>query len=203
MNGRVLTCPDRGTNPSMSTPPVDPEPTPADTGGADEKPPGAGPNDQDKRVVGRRDNVMAEFIAMGAGTGRGPVAPATWATAFILLLYWALNVESPSAGYFSVLVLIIVAGTWAANRLSVPDDPDPGRVVIDEWAGALVTVAFLPTTAGWMLAGFFVFRVLDILKPWPIRKFEDLHGGVGIMADDIAAGVVGAIGLNVVRVAFF
>jgi phosphatidylglycerophosphatase A len=146
---------------------------------------------------------MAEFIAMGAGTGRGPVAPATWATAFILLLYWALNVESPSAGYFSVLVLIIVAGTWAANRLSVPDDPDPGRVVIDEWAGALVTVAFLPTTAGWMLAGFFVFRVLDILKPWPIRKFEDLHGGVGIMADDIAAGVVGAIGLNVVRVAFF
>jgi phosphatidylglycerophosphatase A len=131
------------------------------------------------------------------------VAPATWGTAFILLIYWAVNVESPSPWYFTMLAFIIVSGTWAANHLSVPDDPDPRRVVIDEWAGALVTVAFLPTTIGWMLAGFLVFRVLDILKPRPIRKFEDLHGGVGIMADDIAAGVAGTIGLNIVRVAFF
>jgi len=57
---------------------------------------------------------------------------------------------------------------------------------------------FLPKTFAWLVAAFIVFRVLDILKPWPIRRFESLPGGLGIMADDLAAGVAGAVGLNVV-----
>jgi phosphatidylglycerophosphatase A len=75
--------------------------------------------------------------------------------------------------------------------------------VIDEWVGVWVTVLFLPVTWPWMIAGFFVFRALDILKPLGVRKIEAWPGGWGIMFDDIAAGVIGAVILNAVRLIFF
>ena len=146
---------------------------------------------------------MAEFVAIGFGTGKGPIAPATWGTAAALAIYWALQFDVDSAWFFIITAAVIVIGAAAAERLSVPGDEDPRRVVIDEWAGALVTVAFLDNSFWWLFAGFWVFRVLDIAKPWPIRRLENLHGGIGIMADDVAAGIIGAIGLNVVRLVFF
>ncbi len=150
---------------------------------------------------------VAEFIATGFGTGRGPIAPATWGTAAALAIYWALgralDIGGDSAWYFILTAAVIVIGTAAAERLSVPGDEDPRRVVIDEWAGALVTVAFLDNSFWWLFAGFWVFRVLDVAKPGPVRRLEKLHGGIGIMADDIAAGIIGAIGLNIVRLIFF
>ncbi len=146
---------------------------------------------------------VAEVVATGFGTGLGPIAPATWGTAAALVIYWALQFDGDSGWFFLLTAVVIVVGTAAAERLSVPDDLDPRRVVIDEWAGVLVTVAFLDNSFWWLFAGFWVFRVLDIAKPWPIRKLESLHGGFGVMADDVAAGLVGAIGLNVVRLIFF
>lgn len=144
-----------------------------------------------------------EIIATGFGTGLGPIAPATWGTAAALAIYWALAFDGASGWFFILAAIVIVLGTAAAERVSAPDDLDPRRVVIDEWAGALVTVAFLDNSFWWLFAGFWVFRVLDIAKPWPIRKLEKLHGGIGIMADDVAAGIIGAIGLNLVRLIFF
>lgn len=150
---------------------------------------------------------VAEFVAIGFGTGKGPIAPATWATAAVLAIYGALGVafdiDGSSGAFFIITAVVIVIGTAAADRLSVPGDEDPKRVVIDEWAGALVTMAFLDNTFWWLFAAFWVFRALDIAKPWPIRKLEKFHGGAGIMADDVAAGIVGAIGLNLVRLIFF
>ncbi|MDA0677061.1 MAG: phosphatidylglycerophosphatase A [Chloroflexi bacterium] len=87
--------------------------------------------------------------------------------------------------------------------MGTPADPDPKRVVIDEWVGVWATVAFLPTTWTWLLAGFLLFRALDIAKPFGIRKLEKIHGGFGVMMDDLAAGVAGAIILNAVRLVFF
>ena len=117
------------------------------------------------------------------------------------MLYWALPFQGAgdSPYFFAMIAVVLIAGTWAASVLSVPGDEDPKRVVIDEWVGVWVTVAFLPATWGWLLAGFFLFRLLDILKPLGIRKLEKLHGGVGIMLDDFAAGLVGAVILNAVR----
>ena len=146
---------------------------------------------------------VAEAIATGFGSGLGPIAPATWGTAATLAIYWALRFDGDSAWFFIVTAAVIVIGTAAAERVSTSDDDDPKRVVIDEWAGALVTVAFLDNSFWWLFAGFWVFRVLDIVKPWPVRRLEQLHGGIGIMADDIAAGIIGAIGLNVIRLIFF
>ena len=83
------------------------------------------------------------------------------------------------------------------------EDSDPKRCVIDEFGGMWATCLFLPATWGWLLAAFVTFRALDILKPFGIRRLERLPGGIGIMADDLAAGLFGALALNLVRLVFF
>ncbi len=149
--------------------------------------------------------LIAETIATGLGSGRWPIAPATAGSAAALLLYWALpfNGEGDSPWFFLMIAATALAGVWAANYVSTPKDPDPKRVVVDEWVGVWITVAFLPATWGWLLAGFFLFRLLDIAKPFGIRRLEKLHGGVGVMLDDIGAGIVGAIILNAIHLIFF
>jgi phosphatidylglycerophosphatase A len=160
---------------------------------------------------------FAETIATGLGSGRWPfVAPATVGTAAAMVAYWLLDfvangsedLLSPggtgdSAWFFALIGITTVAGIWATGYIESEDDLDPSRGVIDEWVGAWVTVAFLPVTWPWMFAGFFMFRALDILKPIGIRRLEALHGGWGIMLDDIGAGILGAVILNAVRLAFF
>ena len=145
--------------------------------------------------------LLAELIATGLGSGLWPIAPATMGSAAALLLYWLLPFEGAgdSLWFFVMIGVTAIVGAWAAETVGSAKDPDPKRVVIDEWAGVWITVAFLPATWAWLLAGFFLFRFLDILKPIGIRKLEKVHGGIGVMLDDIAAGVVGAIILNAIR----
>jgi len=94
-------------------------------------------------------------------------------------------------------------GIWATDYIDSEDDHDPKRGVVDEWVGVWVTMLFIPVTIPWVIAAFLVFRAFDILKPLGVRKLEALPGGVGIMLDDIGAGIIGAILLNAVRLAFF
>lgn len=138
--------------------------------------------------------------AMGTGMGIGlaPLAPATVASLAAVLLYGVSPLDEDSIGFFLLCGLGFLAGIWACQTLITEADHDPKRAVWDEFAGMWITCLFLPKTFLWLAAAFIVFRVLDILKPWPIRRFEGLPGGLGIMADDLAAGVVGAVGLNVV-----
>lgn len=148
---------------------------------------------------------LSELVATGLGSGYWPVAPATAGSAAALLLYWALPFpgEGDSPWFLAMVAVTALVGTVAAQKSGNPADPDPKRVVIDEWVGAWITVAFLPATWGWLLAGFFTFRVLDILKPLGIRKLEKVHGGMGVMLDDMAAGLLGAVILNSVLLLFF
>ena len=154
--------------------------------------------------------VMATMLsrggwAMGTGMGIGliPIAPATWASLAAVLLYGFSSLSEDSVGFFLLCILGFLAGIWACQTLITESDDDPKRAVWDEFAGMWITCLFLPKTLPWLAAAFVVFRVLDILKPWPIRRFESLPGGLGIMADDLAAGVVGAVALNVVYRVFF
>ena len=147
--------------------------------------------------------LVAGAIATGLGSGLAPVAPATVASAIAVAVYWVLPFEGKSPWLFGVAAVVFVIGMWAAHVVRSNADPDPSRVVVDELAGMWAAVAFLDKTWPWMLAAFFAFRALDILKPWPIRRFERLPGGLGIMADDLAAGVIAAGLLNAVRLAFF
>ena len=152
---------------------------------------------------------VAETIATGLGSGKWPfVAPATVGTAAALVFYWilvdlGLGDQGDSIRFFALILIATLLGVWATDYIDTEDDHDPKRGVVDEWVGVWVTMLFIPVTIPWVIAAFFVFRAFDILKPLGVRKLEALPGGVGIMLDDIGAGILGAILLNVVRLAFF
>jgi phosphatidylglycerophosphatase A len=129
-------------------------------------------------------------LATGFGTGYGPIAPGTWGSLPGLAFAWGLE---RLAGFWAVLAgaaLFAAAGVWAAGRAeTLLGEKDPARVVVDEIAGQMVALLFLLPTARLLLVAFVLFRVLDVVKPWPARQLEDLPGGSGIMADDLMAGL--------------
>ena len=92
--------------------------------------------------------------------------------------------------------IVTLAGLWAAHFACRGGEKDPKRVVIDEWAGVWATLLFLPVEWYTVAAAFLIFRVLDISKPLGIKRLEKLPGGVGIMLDDVGAGLLGAAILN-------
>jgi phosphatidylglycerophosphatase A len=140
----------------------------------------------------------AVFIATAAGAGYAPVAPGTFGSAVGILIYFITR-GWPAAWQAALVALIVVVGTWASTEAAHHfGREDPGFVVIDEVAGQLVTLFLLHVGVVGAALGFLVFRALDIVKPWPARRFEDLPGGFGIMADDVMAGVYGWVIMAVV-----
>jgi len=120
-----------------------------------------------------------------------PIAPGTFGSAAGLLLYILLNRMPPVVTVVAILVLFAV-GVWSGSIAERElGGTDPGPVVLDEVVGMLITLAFVPVNLTGAVVGFLVFRVLDVVKPWPSRRFEALHGGMGIMADDAMAAVYG------------
>ena len=91
---------------------------------------------------------------------------------------------------------LTLLSVWASHFALRPGEDDPKRVVIDEWAGTWATFIFVPVEWYTVAAVFLIFRVLDVAKPFGIRRIEDLHGGIGITMDDVAAGLLGAVILN-------
>jgi phosphatidylglycerophosphatase A len=147
--------------------------------------------------VGRVVDFLARVVATAFGSGLVPVAPGTAGSAVGLLLFlplaglaWPVQLAATAA--------VTLIGTLAASRVARNVGlKDPGLVVVDEVAGQWVTLLALPLTPVTALAGFVLFRAMDILKPWPARDLERLPGGVGIMADDIAAGIYAQLLLRV------
>ena len=139
-------------------------------------------------------SVLGRAIATAGGAGYSPLAPGTCGTAVTVPLAWALaSVDLPS--YAVICVAVIVVGIWAASIADrVWASHDSGRIVIDEVAGYLVTMALVSRADPWSLGiGFIVFRVLDIVKPPPVRWLDEhVPGGAGVVLDDVAAGVIGA-----------
>ena len=130
-------------------------------------------------------------MASGAGTGFLPRAPGTWGSAAAALLGAALLAAGPWTLAAGVLAATL-GGLWAIPRAD--GDADPGWVVIDEVAGMWLTMLPLghPTLLG-VLAAFALFRLLDIAKPGPIGMLDQIPGRIGVMGDDLAAGLCGAI----------
>ncbi len=133
------------------------------------------------------------FLALGFGSGLAPVAPGTAGTLLAVPLAWGLK-TLPGPAYAGVLVLSLLLGVWVCGRVGKRlGVTDHGAIVWDEFLGYWVAVALVPLELAWLVAGFFVFRALDILKPWPIRALEHrLPAGWGVMMDDVAAGLLTA-----------
>lgn len=136
-------------------------------------------------------------LSLGLGLGASPWAPGTFGTLLGVPCYWLMK-DLSLAAYLGVLVLLFAAGVWAchatARALGVHDHP---AIVLDEVIGYLVTMAAAPVGWLWMAAGFVLFRLFDIWKPWPIRRLDRrVHGGFGIMVDDFVAGVYALLALQ-------
>jgi phosphatidylglycerophosphatase A len=141
------------------------------------------------------------FISQGAYAGRFPVAPGTAGTVVGLLLFLVIKSLAPG-WYLSICVFLFLVGTWAAGRAEkVLGCTDCPSIVIDEIAGYIVAMFMVPTSWGFIIAGFILFRAFDIVKPWPLKRLQDLHGGPGVMLDDIGAGIYTNIALQ--TAAFF
>ena len=130
------------------------------------------------------------LIGQGFGTGRSPWAPGTVGTLPGLVLAWFLWHAGP-VFYLVITTLVVMIAIWVsgrvANLLRVHDDP---RIVIDEIAGILVTLALVPPSVPALLTGFVLFRLLDTVKPPPISTIDQrVGGGLGIVADDVVAGL--------------
>lgn len=138
------------------------------------------------------------FIGTFGGTGYAPIAPATAASFAFALVWWGLWVgfgPIPLWLHLVALALVTAVGVPVAGRLEAIHGEDPKLVVIDEVAGMLVTYLGVAGGPAVWAAGFFWFRVFDILKPLGVRRLEKLGGGggLGIMADDLGAGVLACV----------
>ena len=134
----------------------------------------------------------AVFIATTGYIGYAPVAPGTCGSAAGLALFFALRAAGVPWLEPLAVIAIFGVGAWAGNIAErYFGGIDPAPVVIDEVLGMLVTLLFVPVSWMGAIVGFLVFRVLDIVKPWPARQMEALHGGLGVMADDAMAAVYG------------
>jgi phosphatidylglycerophosphatase A len=140
------------------------------------------------------------LIAFGFGAGLVPKAPGTAGTLIAVVPAWLIAAWSWQAKAVFILVLFIF-GVWicgeSARRLQSHDHP---AIVWDEVVGYLATCLVLPAEPLWLLVAFVLFRFFDIVKPWPIRDLDHrLHGGIGIMLDDIVAAAFAAVCLLLVR----
>ena len=146
----------------------------------------------------------AGWIACGFGSGLSPIAPGTIGSAAALIPWLALR-ELAWPWYAVALVLTFVLGVWASNvmiaRLRIAD---PGCIVWDEFVGqwiALMPLLFFAHDWRWIAAGFALFRLFDVWKPWPVSWADRrIKGGAGVMFDDVLAGILAALALCVVTV---
>lgn len=142
-------------------------------------------------------STLAGVLATGLGSGYSPIAPGTAGSIVGIALYWPLATR-PVVEQLVALALLVLLGVPAAGQVARRGGrKDPGLVVVDEVAGVWATLVFLPFTMPTAVAGFLLFRVMDVLKPYPARDLERLPGGWGIMADDLMAGVYANLLLRV------
>lgn len=143
---------------------------------------------------------IALALATALGAGYAPFAPGTFGSAAGLALWWLI--PASASLQFLTIVVVFALGSWSG---SVAErhfrTTDPSYVVLDEVLGMLITLFMNPV--GWIgaLLGFLLFRVADIIKPFPANKLEALHGGVGIMADDAMAAVYANLALRLLLMA--
>lgn len=148
--------------------------------------------------------ILVEGLATGGYIGRIPVAPGTFGSLPGILFYvWVSG--RPLTLAFLVLMGLIIAAVWAAGRAeTLLAQHDPGSIVIDEIAGMATAFFAVPFHLSLMITGFIVFRVLDIAKPFPISLADRrLTGGVGVVADDVLAGIFTNILLQVLVRVFY
>jgi phosphatidylglycerophosphatase A len=137
---------------------------------------------------------LAVFLATCGYVGYAPVAPGTFGSAAGLAIFLLVRASGSIYVEIATIVVLFAIGVWSGTEAEHHfGGVDPGPIVLDEVVGMLITLALLPVNAMGAFVGFILFRALDVFKPWPSRRFESLHGGLGVMADDAMAAVYGNV----------
>jgi len=136
---------------------------------------------------------LGVFVATCGYLGYVPIAPGTFGSAAGLVVFMAVQSTGSVTVELATIVILFAIGIWSGTVAEHHfGGVDPGPIVLDEVVGMLITLALLPpVTLTGAIVGFLVFRVLDVVKPWPSNGFEKLPGGLGVMADDGMAAVYG------------
>ncbi|UCE06879.1 MAG: phosphatidylglycerophosphatase A [bacterium] len=154
-------------------------------------------------------HIFARVISTGLGAGYSPIAPGTVGAFMILIVYWI----SPEISCWQLLMIIFglsALGIYTATitekevkaNLGPDKGNDPGIIVIDEIIGMLIALIAIPKTTFFLIAAFILFRIFDILKPYPAQRFEKLPAGWGIVFDDVIAGIYTNLFIQVGRIIF-
>jgi phosphatidylglycerophosphatase A len=143
------------------------------------------------------------LLAFGFGSGLSPKAPGTAGTVVAMLIYLALPAMSPLL-YALLILLSFVLGIWLCGKTATDlGVHDHGGIVWDEFVGYWITMFMAPSGLFWAVLGFVLFRILDIFKPWPIKWADkQLKGGLGIMLDDVLAGIMAALCIQAIAILF-
>lgn len=149
-------------------------------------------------------SLLAKAVATFFGAGYSPIAPGTAGAFLAMLLVWPVCSGSLSIGVSFTAILVIlsvvgfIVGVLCTNILETEWGKDPQRIVIDEAVGVWIAFLFIPYSLTYFILAFILFRVFDIWKPLGIRKIEKLKGGMGVMGDDVLAGIYANIVLQLI-----
>lgn len=154
----------------------------------------------------KKPSFLPVLIGTGFGSGFSPFAPGTAGALLASIIWVALYFLVPFTTLWCItlglVILFTLAGIWAANKLEACWGEDPSRVVVDEMVGVWIPLLAVPNNEQWywyVIGAFVLFRIFDIAKPLGIRKMESLKGGVGVMMDDVLAGIYSYVLLVGVR----
>ncbi|WP_028109892.1 phosphatidylglycerophosphatase A family protein [Ferrimonas futtsuensis] len=149
------------------------------------------------RFAGVRLSNPVHFLALGGGLGLAPKAPGTFGTLAAFPFYWVMQ-DWSLFPYLMTLILFSAVGIYLCGKTAEDmGEHDHPAIVWDEVVGMLITLIAAPAGWIWLVIGFALFRLFDIWKPWPIRFFDkQMEGGLGIMMDDILAGIFALVWLQ-------
>lgn len=146
---------------------------------------------------------IAVAIATGLGAGFMPKAPGTAGSVEGVILYLLMERLQLGAYLPHAILFFLIIGTWSAYRVELFWGEDSQRIVVDEIAGQMIAFGLAagryPLSAFYVFIGFVLFRLFDITKPFPLRRFENFKWGVGVMADDVGAGIYALLVLTLIR----
>lgn len=141
---------------------------------------------------------LARFLATVGYVGHAPVAPGTAGSLAALPIIWFVYPRLSPASACGLVLAFCAIAIWAAHQQVSDEQKDPQHVVIDELVGQMIALLFIPLGFFTIAAGFVLFRIFDVFKPFPSRQSEKLPGGWGIVMDDVAAGIYANLVLRIV-----
>ena len=154
-------------------------------------------------------NKFKIVIASTFGVGYLPLAPGTWASAIVLPIIWFISSVYSWFALIPFFIIVSLLSLWSTSAAEQKWGKDPSKMVIDEWAGQILTFFLVPLSLDlnehWLvlLIGFILFRFFDILKPFGIGKLQKIEGGLGVLLDDLLAGLYALVILNILILTTF